>query len=444
MPIKKPGDVNFTVVKDNPRESPRSTKSGKVKLPTPAKPQPHRSFLRTYESTFHKHTDAPLLYHRACGITALGSLLTRDEYRCVLAEGAPRRWTNLWTVLVGPSGWGRKSTCVDFATMVLNKVDTNFRAPTEMTPEGMLDFFEKRFATHRDTSALLIYSEYSSLLMQFKRQYAQMLRNIMLEFYDVPPEYKRQLKKQVISLIQPRLSMLGGIATELLADMGTVEDWLGGMFSRTMFIPSDRTVNSVEKKGDPIVPESDYEKCANLLQGVCENWKIAQARREYPLFRLSTAGQKVRDQMPPPPKDPYAYTAVARGSAHFIKVAAIEQIDENPEAPEIGKAAAERALDFVMHWRKGAVEIMELSFARSRSDVEGDRLPKRLLRFMTLNGGTGTMPEFLDNGVLNQKMTHEAVDSLIRAGHIEMGLQGSDSNPDDEVEYRLTPKRKKE
>lgn len=415
-------------------------RSGTVSKPV-TKKQPHRSFLRVYEDTFKKHTDAPLLYHKACGITALGSLLTRQDYRCVLAEGAPRRWTNLWTVLVGPSGWGRKSTCIDFATMVLNKVDTDFRAPTELTPEGMLDFYGSRQGKMNDTSALLIYSEFSSLLMQFKRQYAQMLRNVMLEFYDVPPEYKRQLKKSVTSLTQPRLSILGGIATELLADMGTTEDWLGGFFSRCVFIPSDRTALSVEKRGNPVVPEEDYETCANLLSGVAEAWKAAQVRRGYPLFKMSKAGAKVQLELPEPPKDPYAYVAVSRGAAHLLKVAAIEQIDEDPEAPEIGRAATERALDFVMHWRRGAIELMELSFARSRSDVEGDRLPKRLKRFMKLNGGSATMPELLDNGVLNEKMTREALDSLIRANHVEMRPPTPDMPIESETVYALLEKK---
>lgn len=378
-------------------------------------------FLRRYESEMHTYTDAPDVFHAASAYAVFGALLTRHKYRCILQGGVPPRWTNLWMLLVGDSGDSRKTTAISMAQQIMLKVDQSIDAPTDGSPEGLLGWLSKRHQQEDgNASGIIVAGEFSLLLTQYERSYSIAMKPLLMELYDVPPVKKRALAKSEFTIPQPRVSMLGGVAIELLPTMSSAEDWLGGFFSRTMLIHGVRTRH--EKRGKTPTDEV-MTSHADALHGALRRWRNHQIKLKRQLFDYDDAALKVVDKLPKPPEEPNLKMSLARASVHLHKLAAIEQIDENPEAKAIGKKATERALEFLMEgWYKKVPAIIDECFARGRGDFEGDRLAKRIHRYVQRRENSEcSWAQIMRGCALKSEEIRKSLLSLEEAGMVEMG-----------------------
>jgi len=377
-------------------------------------------FLREYERSMGQHTDAPSIFHPACSYSIFGALLTRRKYRCVLAGGVPPRWTNLWMLLVGDSGESRKTTCISMAHEVMRRVDETIDAPTDGSPEGLLGWLSKRHQQEENNaSGIIVAGEFALMLTQYERSYAIAMKPLLMELFDVPAIKKRALAKSEFVIPQPRISMLGGVAIELLPTMSTAEDWLGGFFSRCMLIHGVKDRH--EKRGGTPT-EGEYLKHADNLHGVMRRWRNSQLKLKRPLFDYDEGALTVVDKLPKPPDEPNLKMSLARASVHLHKLAAIEQIDENPESKFIGKKATQRALDYIMDaWWKRVPEVIDECFARGRGDFEGDRLAKRIHRYVIRHGGECSWAEVMRGCALKSDEVRKAITSLEDAQMVKLG-----------------------
>ena len=363
------------------------------------------------------YTDAPPIYHRACALSVMGALLTRQSHRCVLHRGVEGTWPTLWMVLIGDSGRSRKSTAIGMAEAVLKRVDGDLRGADDMSPEGLLNQLRTKQSNNGDPSTLLIFSEFINLLLQFRRSYSQVLRSMLLKLYDVDPCLKRQLKKEVFEVNYGRVSILGGIPAEILATYGTAEDWVGGFFNRCIFIPG---VKEREQRDLPQVSPAIYDNLAKGLTDAMLIWQQTQEQNEFPMFKLSEAAMKVGRELKDCDKEPHLDSMLSRSMVHFSKVAAIEQVDEDPTALVVGKAAAERAFEFIAYWQKHLPHLLETCFTHSREDFEADKLPKKIIRYLERAGGSATDEQVLSNCSMNSRAFDEAVTTLIRCGRLRV------------------------
>lgn len=385
-------------------------------------------FLRAYETSMAQFTDAPAVYHRASAYGIFGALLTRWRYRCILEGGVPPRWTNLWILLVGDSGENRKSTAVRMASDVLHEIDQELVAPNDGSPEGFLqNLVKKERALKGNATTFVEAPEFATLLAQFTRSYSLSLKPLLMDFYDVPHTFKRQLAKQEFIIPHPRVSMLGAIATELLAPYTSQDDWLGGFFSRTMLIDADRT-RTLKRAGTP--GDSVVAKHAFNLKGALRLWFNTQKATKRRRFDFSKDAVKVLEAMPQAPDETTLKLSLTRAGVHLMKCAAIEQIDEDPTALEIGRAATERASELVLHWWNRLPKVIEQCYSHGRQDFEGDRLSKRIFRYVEKFGA-----ETKDNRVsyrdvmrgcgIHSEAVSKAVTSLIEAGMLEKNFDES-------------------
>lgn len=379
-------------------------------------------FLRAYESSMANFTDAAPLFHHASAITVFGALLTRYRYRTILEGGVPPRWTNLYTVIVSGSGT-RKSTAVRMSEEILMRVDRSMLAPSDGSPEGFLTHLTQRNrALPNNACTFFVSPEFSMMLMQFQRNYSAILKPLLMDLYDVPAVFKRKLTKSEYEIPMPRVSILGAIATELVPSLTDQFDWLGGFFGRCMLITGEP---SKRMKFGKTPPNDVYQKHADALFECLKVWRKHQrtlgSGTNRPYLNYSAAALKVAGQLPEVPDEPVLSNVLSRASVHLMKVAAIEQVDEDPLAKVIGPAATQRALDFVMEWWKGMPELVDSCFSRSRQDFEGDRLPKRLSKYIEKSpGGIVTYAQAMVNCALDSRRMNEAVRSLQEAGLAEM------------------------
>ncbi len=370
-------------------------------------------------------TDAADIYHSACAYSIFGALLTRHRYRACLQGGMPARWTNLWVVLLGDSGSARKTTAIAMANDILMRVDDKLLGPNDGSPEGFLAHLAKSHREVKNNAAtILIAGEFSTMLTQMQRNYSASMKPLLMDFYDVPALFKKALAKSAFEIPQPRVSILGGIASELMPALTTQEDWLGGFFSRCLIVFGARTR---EMKRSKTPDDATMAGHADALWELMKVWRETQFKRGRPLFDYAPDALKVVDKLPKSPDEPNLKLSLSRASVHLMKLAAIEQIDEDPKAKAIGKAATQRALEFVMYWWNSVPDIIDQCFTRGREDFEGDRLAKRIHRYVLCQpDAQSEWSAVMKNCVLDSERMKRAVASLQDAGMVTVLVDEED------------------
>ncbi len=380
------------------------------------------TFLRPYVAEMSRHTDAPEIFHHACALGLFGSLLSRQSHRCLIDEGVSGRWTNMWILLVGDSGHDRKTTAIGFSEQILNLIDPTLRGPDDMSPEGLLSFFKTRDLTEQNASAVFYQDEFVNLLIQMKRQYSAGLRPMMLKFYDVPSTFKRQLKKEEVKISNPRASIIGGIPSEMLAQYGQPEDWAGGFFNRFIFVQGKK---SREQREAPRVSQAIYDKHAMNLGTTLSAWEQNMAGEDNLKLNFTKQAAAIRYDVNFASEEPHLNTMLARAQTHLAKIAAIEQIDEDPESRSIGTGAVERALVFLNHWASTIPMIVSHCRTHGREDFEGDRMPKMILRYLSRCAEPVPESKLLEHCGMNERFLFEALRNLQRTNKVHV-VQGNE------------------
>ena len=376
------------------------------------------AFLRPYEAAMQQFTDSPAIFHRACSYAVSGPLLARYNYRCRLEGGSPPRWTNLWILLEGASGQARKSTAISMAQEVLMRVDETILAPDDGSPEGFLaSMHQSDISCPGNANTVLFAPEFSAQLSQMQRTYAAQFKSILMGLYDAPKVYKKALAKTNWAIPSPRVSIVGGIATELLPQLSESNDWLGGFFSRFIIIHGERT-KLMERGRTP--PDKVMQALAVGLFHCLKTWRLSQKKLKRPLFDYSKKAAKLAADLPAPPKEPNLAGTLSRAASHLMKLAALEQIDEDPTAHCIEAAAVERARVLLDYWLKSVPGVIESCFARGNADFEGDRLAMRIKRYLTGCGGEATWGLVMQNCALDSDRMVRAVQSLLDAALVEV------------------------
>lgn len=169
-------------------------------------------------------TDAPLISHVATGLAVISACAPPNlMYRPHI--GAPIH-AAIWSLIVGPSGIGRKSTCVRLATDMLMELDPNLIGNQPDSAEGLM---EELVASPQTT---LVYSELGEFLAKTQpgsRQESQ--RTLQTALYD-GVTMTRRLARRTVTIEHPRLTILGGVSDTYLERYTRDEDYTGGYMSR--------------------------------------------------------------------------------------------------------------------------------------------------------------------------------------------------------------------
>ena len=404
------------------------------------------SFLRKYETEMAKYTDAPAVFHTGAAYSLLGACLSSSEFRLLLDAGVPTKWTNLWVFLIGDTARSRKSTAVAMAAEVMNRTLPLLRAPDDGSPEGFLkDLMDKqrnwenrpKNMKHlkRDErpvgpASFLMSLELGAFLMNTQKDYAKPIKGQFMELFDVPATYTRRLSKEKFSVNRPRLSILGGIATELLPNLTEAQDWLGGFMNRALLIPG-RSERKLERAGTP--PEVCYIDLSECLFSTLQEWKRTRiaakkkmpksAKEEHFLVPFTDDALKEFAHLKKACQtgvDLNVDLLRGRADLHFQKLCAIEQVSADPSVPEIRIEAVRAAWPLFKYWWDQSPEVMDQAFARSNADVQGDRLSRRLLRVVRAAGDLGVREsDAMRSTVLDTDRFQNAVSALVAANYAE-------------------------
>ncbi len=187
-----------------------------------------QGFIRGYCEYAATCSDAPEIFHVGVAITVLAAAVAR-RLACPYSSGS-MLIPNLYTLLVGPSRSGRKSSCMDTGTKILRAVHPESVIPVPGS-------YEELIAQLRMTpSGVLSMREFGHFLKTTQRGYGEPIRTVLMELFDHPTDqpYTRNLRKGKTVIEGPIcLSLLAACSDELLfsycvdeqTEMLTADGW---------------------------------------------------------------------------------------------------------------------------------------------------------------------------------------------------------------------------
>ncbi len=236
---------------------------------------PSKGLLREHHDYATWCTDAPPIYHVAAMVTAMAAVCA-DQARLVVDNHIYPLHT--WAMIVGRSTIDRKTTSTRLAVTRVERVMANRVHRIYGSPEGILQGLAA-------TPCICLYvPEGGAFFAQREASYWKHARDIFMDLYDYTEVFERRLVKDVLTVNNPRISILSACAYPLLARYTRDTDWLGGFLARFLMIA-----------GEPLEfmkrPRSDHVK-EGRIEGLLENI----FHTNWGTLGMTSGAQKVLDE----------------------------------------------------------------------------------------------------------------------------------------------------
>ncbi len=216
---------------------------------------PSQGLLREYLDYAEPLTDAPVAYHLFVGLSVLAVTVSN---RVWLPFGAQRIYPNLYTVLLGPTSFYRKSSAIAIGRGLLDNFDEHLILPDEFSRERLYEKLASK------PQGLLIWSEFGGALENFNREYMLGTKEFFSDLFDCRPKYRRELRgNQVYEITNPCISILSASTPSWLQSRIREADILGGFFPRFLYVSP-----GLKTKWLAIPPPPDKSREARLLMGL--------------------------------------------------------------------------------------------------------------------------------------------------------------------------------
>jgi hypothetical protein len=183
---------------------------------------PPTGFVRSYVEYASQCTDAHVSYHLAGAITCLTQAVPIDY--CV--PYASPLWGNNFALVVGDSSKSRKTAAINIARRVMSDAIPGCVGEVPGSQEGL---YESLRSQQRQ---VILYGEFGEFLAKAEEGYLMALKTAYTNLWDAIPIGRALAKNRRGSVDNPRLSLLCGVATDLLERHTEQADWTGGFLAR--------------------------------------------------------------------------------------------------------------------------------------------------------------------------------------------------------------------
>ena len=213
---------------------------------------PATSFLADY-LRLHTHTEVPDLFALWCGLSCISAVLQR---RVWLDMGTYTIYPNMFVVLVAQSGRCRKSTSIDIATGLLDRLDPRLNVlPNKTTAEAIIGRLKNK--PGEPAVGYLAADELSTFLN--RRSYDAGIAELLIPLYDCKNRFEYETKiRGKETLEHVCLSILAGSTVEWIRNAIPPDAIGGGLTSRMIFV-------FVEKPPPPVAITSFDETKIHLM-----------------------------------------------------------------------------------------------------------------------------------------------------------------------------------
>lgn len=180
------------------------------------------SFLTTYVGWHWNRTDAPMIYGLANGL----GLLATNAHPELCAYLGGRVNANLWALLVGPSGWARKTTAIELGKEIQDRVDPSLVGGEPASVEGLVE------SLAQSPQLTLYIREFGDFLSRTSgKNYLAPLREKLTDLYE-GRTIRQQYSRSAREITDPRLTLLAASTPVYLETYTAQVDWEGGFLSR--------------------------------------------------------------------------------------------------------------------------------------------------------------------------------------------------------------------
>lgn len=240
------------------------------------------TFVDEYMDWACRATDAPRIFHELCAFIALSAIVSCSVR---LETNAGPIVPNLWALILGESTISRKTTSMRLIVDILQTLDKELVVATDGTAEGILTGL-----TNRPNRTSIFWKDEVSGFFEAmnRRDYMSGMQETLAALYDVPPWFKRTLRKETFIIESPAFIVLAGGVVDRVYESVTEGYVLSG------FLPRFLVVTGEAEERRPMGPptEEGMNKKAKIVA------KLADMYEHYASdVTMKIAGQKV--QMPP-------------------------------------------------------------------------------------------------------------------------------------------------
>jgi len=150
---------------------------------------PSRGFIKDYCDAASACTDAPVGFHLLMAYALLSTCASKIE----MDFGAQPIRPNLWILLLAPTSFFRKSTCLSIARKIINQVDQSLIMPSEFSKEKLYDIIADRSDF---LSGAFIWSEFGGVMATLEKTFMAGTKEFFADLFDIPDVYSKSLKKE--------------------------------------------------------------------------------------------------------------------------------------------------------------------------------------------------------------------------------------------------------
>lgn len=363
---------------------------------------PRQGWIYRYVKYAVQQTTAPLIYHLGTGITTMA--VTAPIFYGMKFAGKLR--ANIYTMLVGRSGEEQKSTALNIGRDILFGANPKLVGDYPGSPEGLAESLSIM------PSQLIPISEFGKFLSSAQRGYFEPTKSLLADIWDAQSFNRAKAKRQVISVKDPRLSIVAACSIPYLEKYTLSEDWTGGFMGRWLVFYGRRERTEANPEGDetdlPWLIDDIKRRAAQTTFGAClgldpqalamwTQWFDDIANRELPSNVIGIR---------------------ARAPTMARKIALIYGWDYGPaQAGQpwyMGVDVLEPAIKLAELHVKSLVDLSEVI-----AEHEDARIRRAVLAALSEKGGTATLGELLSILKRRKRVVVETLDSLLEEKKVE-------------------------
>jgi len=157
-----------------------------------------------------------------CGAFAILTAATRRDQYVETKQGDIR--LNTYIILIGESGWSRKTTARDVIQDIVMRSGVCHEIPSDLTPEALIDNLEKK------SNAYMISDEITNFLKKLKKEYMMNMPSLLSDIYDCKSKIESGTRgKGNKTVHNPFLRWYGSTVPEFTEDLEDIyfkQGWL--------------------------------------------------------------------------------------------------------------------------------------------------------------------------------------------------------------------------
>ena len=370
-------------------------------------------FIEKYLSFASGLTDACPEFHLGVALTCLssciGSKVIYPDY------GGDRRWPNLYTLLLGPAGISRKTTCVKMGQRIVNLVEPDLIADGIETKEKFLSYLKDQ------PSILWPIYEFSTVLGGWQRSYADGYKELVTDIFDPLDKRHRRIlgnKKEgtpsTIVIEKAAVNILAASTVDWLKDKLTEGDLRGGLMGRFLIFPHG--IKQVDPGLNPLVDKAKQTALIDYLKSIKNmgnSWvEISNVKDTFNKWDKKIQKKITADYNP----DTVGFQA--RVPSHALKLSVLLCVSESPEPlPKyiLTPAQLEKGIMLAEWLMEQMFEIAETGFDKSKT--EG--LIQKMLALSRRNGGI-QRTDALQRMHLSAREFDQMIQTIVERGQIKI------------------------